>query len=43
MGTAIENRLKYETTFRAGLSDGDKVLSNNMAERAMKTLVMGSK
>ncbi|HFU4065446.1 TPA: transposase, partial [Streptococcus suis] len=43
LGTAIEYSLKYETTFRAVLSDGDLVLSNNMAERAMKTLVMGRK
>ena len=43
LGTAIEYSLKYETTFRTVLSDGDLVLSNNMAERAMKTLVMGRK
>ena len=41
LGTAIEYSLKYETTFRTVLSDGDLVLSNNIAERAMKTLVMG--
>ena len=28
-----------KTTFRTVLSDGDLVLSNNIAERAMKTLV----
>ena len=39
--TAIEYSLNYETTFRTVLSDGDLVLSNNMTERAMKTLVMG--
>ena len=43
LGTAMEYSLKYETTFRTVLSDGDLVLSNNMAERAMKTLVMGRK
>ena len=43
LGTAIEYSLKYETTFRTVLSDGDLVLSNNIAERAMKTLVMGRK
>ncbi|MGQ7355370.1 IS66 family transposase, partial [Streptococcus suis] len=43
LGTAIEYSLNYETTFRTVLSDGDLVLSNNMAERAMKTLVMGRK
>lgn len=41
LGTAIEYSLKYEATFRTVLSDGNLVLSNNMAERAMKTLVMG--
>ncbi|HEM4283757.1 TPA: transposase [Streptococcus suis] len=41
LGTALEYSLKYETTFRTVLSDGNLVLSNNMAERAMKTLVMG--
>ncbi|HEM3634459.1 TPA: transposase [Streptococcus suis] len=35
--------LNYEATFRTVLSDGDSVLSNNMAERAIKTLVMGRK
>ncbi|CYW18776.1 transposase [Streptococcus suis] len=43
LGTALEYSLKYETTFRTVLSDGDLVLSNNVAERAMKTLVMGRK
>ncbi|NQR96405.1 IS66 family transposase, partial [Streptococcus suis] len=43
LGTAIEYSLNYEATFRTVLSDGDLVLSNNMAERAMKTLVMGRK
>ncbi len=40
---AIGMASKYETTFRTVLSDGDLVLSNNIAERAMKTLVMGRK
>ncbi|WP_418126851.1 transposase [Streptococcus parasuis] len=41
LGTAIEYSLNYETTFRTVLSVGNLVLSNNMAERAMKTLVIG--
>lgn len=41
LGTAIEYSLNYETTFRTVFSDGSLALSNNMAERAMKTLVMG--
>ena len=41
LGTAIEYSLNYETTFRTVFSDGNLALSNNMAERAMKTLVMG--
>lgn len=41
LGTALEYSLKYEETFRTVLSDGNLVLSNNMGERAMKTLVMG--
>ena len=43
LGMALEYSLKYETTFRTILSDGNLVLSNNIAERAMKTLVMGRK
>ena len=43
LGTAIEYSLKYEETFRTVLLNGNLVLSNNMAERAMKTLVMGRK
>lgn len=39
--TAIVYSLNYETTFRTVFSDGNLILSNNMAERAMKTLVMG--
>lgn len=41
LGTALEYSLKHEETFRTVLSNGDLVLFNNMAERAMKTLVMG--
>ncbi|MGV3312394.1 IS66 family transposase [Streptococcus suis] len=41
LGTALEYSLKYETTFRTVLSDGNLVLSNNMAERAMTTVVIG--
>ncbi|HEM4725111.1 TPA: transposase, partial [Streptococcus suis] len=41
--TAIEYSLKYETTFRTVLSNSNLVLSNNMAERSIKTLVIGRK
>ncbi|WP_301280178.1 IS66 family transposase [Streptococcus suis] len=41
LGAAMEYSLNYEVTFRIVLSDGNLVLSNNIAERAMKTLVMG--
>ncbi|MBF7095294.1 transposase [Streptococcus sp. HF-1907] len=40
---AIEYSLKYEETFKTVLEDGNLVLSNNMAERAIKSLVMGRK
>lgn len=43
LGCAIEYSLKYEETFRAVLKDGSLDLSNNMAERAIKSLVMGRK
>lgn len=43
LGTALEYSLTYESTFRTLLSDGHLVLSNNMAERAIKALVMGRK
>lgn len=43
MGRAIEYSLKYEETFRAVLKDGSLDLSNNMAERAIKSLVMRRK
>ncbi|MDQ8760318.1 IS66 family transposase, partial [Streptococcus ruminantium] len=43
LGTAIEYSLNYESTFRTILSDGNLVLSNNIAERAIKVLVMGRK
>lgn len=43
LGTALEYSLKYESTFRTALSDGNLVLSNNLAERAIKTFVMGRK
>ena len=32
--------MKYETTFRMILEDGNLVLSNNLAERSIKSLVM---
>ncbi|WP_050571917.1 IS66 family transposase [Streptococcus suis] len=41
LGVAMEYSLNYEVTFRIVFSDGNLVLSNNIAERAMKTLVMG--
>lgn len=43
LGTALKYSLTYESTFRTLLSDGHLVLSNNMAERAIKALVMGRK
>ena len=43
LGRAIEYSLKYEETFKTVLEDGNLVLSNNMAERAIKSLVMGRK
>ena len=43
LGTALEYSLKYESTFRTVLSDGNLVLSNNQAERAIKTFVIGRK
>ena len=36
-------RLKYEKTFKTVLADGSLALSNNLAERAIKRLVMGRK
>ena len=43
LGTALEYSLKYESTFRTVLSDANLVLSNNLAERAIKTFVIGKK
>ena len=43
LGKAIEYSLKYESTFRTILEDGNLVLSNNLAERAIKSLVIGRK
>lgn len=43
LGRAIEYSLKYEQTFRNVLLDGRLVLSNNLAERSIKTLVIGRK
>ena len=43
LGKAIDYSLKYETTFRMILEDGNLVLSNNLAERAIKSLVIGRK
>ena len=41
LGRAIEYSLKYEETFKTILKDGHLVFSNNLAERAIKSLVMG--
>ena len=43
LGKAIEYSLKYESTFRTILEDGNLVISNNLAERAIKSLVIGRK
>ena len=43
LGKAIDYSLKYESTFRTILEDGNLVLSNNLAERAIKSLVIGRK
>lgn len=41
LGRAIEYSLKYEEIFKTILKDGHLVLLNNLAERAIKSLVMG--
>ena len=41
LGRAIEYSLKYEEIFKTILKDEHLVLSNNLAERAIKSLVMG--
>lgn len=43
LGTALEYSLTYESTFRTVLADWNLVLSNNLAGRAIKTLVIGRK
>src|SRR5699024_6883392 len=43
LGSAITYALKYEQTFKTVLTDGSLVLSNNLAERAIKSLVLGRK
>lgn len=43
LGLAIEYSLKYEVTFKTVPKGGRLVLSNNLAERAIKSLVMGRK
>lgn len=40
---ALQNSLAYESTFKTILEDGRLVLSNNLTERAIKSLVMGRK
>ena len=40
LGRAIEYSLKYEETFKIIWKDRHLVLSNNLAERAIKSLVM---
>lgn len=43
LGRAIAYALNHEDTFKNVLLDGKLVLSNNLAERAIKTLVIGRK
>ena len=43
LGKAFAYSLNHETTFKHVLLDGRPVLSNNLAERAIKTLVIGRK
>ena len=43
LGKAIAYSLNHKETFKHVLLDGRLVLSNNLAERAIKTLVMGRK
>ena len=43
LGKAFAYSLNHETTFKHVLLDGRLVLSNNLAERAIKTLVIGRK
>lgn len=43
LGKAIAYSLNHEETFKHVLLDGRLALSNNLAERAIKTLVMGRK
>lgn len=43
LGTAFAYSLGHEEAFRNVLKDGNLVLSNNMAERSIKSIVMGRK
>lgn len=43
LGRAHKYSLDYESTFKIVLEDGHLVLSNNLAERAINSLVMGHK
>lgn len=43
LGKAIAYSLNHEETFKHVLLNGCLALSNNLAERAIKTLVMGRK
>ena len=43
LGKAVAYALNHEETFKNVLLDGKLVLSNNQAERAIKTLVIGRK
>ncbi len=43
VGRTIEYSWKYERTFQTILEDGNLVLSNILAERAIKSLVIGRK
>lgn len=40
---SFSSKLKYETTFRTILEVGNLVLFNNLAERSIKSLVIGRK
>ena len=43
LGKAFAYSLNHETTFKHVLLDGRLILSNNLAERAIKTLVIGAR
>ena len=43
LGEAFKYALNHEDTFKNVLLNGNLVLSNNMAERSIKTVIMGRK